>query len=76
MASNKTQASQLLIGTDMAYKTQMNGMGLYEIKPDGKGSVHKDLRGWYTSPTEANKAILNFQTKQKVGKDGADSTNG
>ena len=46
----------------------MNGMGHYEVKAVGRGSVNKALRGLYTSLFEAKKKIDGFQPKAKVVK--------
>lgn len=44
-----------------------NNYSLKKIKPIGKGSVHKELTGLYTSSSEAEKSIDRFLSeKEKV----------
>jgi hypothetical protein len=38
---------------------------LYEIKPDGKGSIPAALRGMYTSPVEAERAITKYEATKE-----------
>ena len=42
------------------YKIENNSFSMKVIKPVGRGSVHKTLRGMYTSEREARKAIETF----------------
>jgi len=42
-----------------------NNGSMIVIKPDGKGSVPKELRGMYTSKTEAQRAIENHKNKKQ-----------
>lgn len=46
------------------------GFGMKEIKPIGKGSVPKELRGTYTTMFMAKRAIDLHVPKGKVNKNG------
>lgn len=51
------------------YKIQHDGTyGMYTIKPLGKGSVPKELKGRYTS-TGAAKAMIDAASKTRRGKE-------
>lgn len=46
------------------------GTALKEIVTAGKGSVIKELRGYYTSNVVAKQAIDTYSTRKEVVKDG------
>ena len=47
-----------------------DGTALKEIITTGKGSVIKELRGYYTSISFAKQAIDTYSTRKEVVKDG------
>jgi len=49
------------------YNISAASFGLYEVKPVGRGSVHKSLRGKYTTPTSAQYAIDSFENSKVKG---------
>lgn len=51
------------------FKIEWNGAGLFAIKPVGKGSVPKELRGLFTHRALAMAEITRFKTAGKVKKD-------
>lgn len=50
------------------YLIKMNGYGLREICPEGRGTVPNALRGMFTNAVLAQKAIDDYQESKPKGK--------
>jgi len=58
------------------YKIEGDGtFGLYEIKPLGRGSVPKPLRGKYTNHSQAKVAIDQYESSKDKGRKNVKTTN-
>jgi len=57
------------------YKIQGDGtFGLYEVKPQGRGTVPKPLRGKYTNTREACEAIDRYESSKDKGRKNGKTT--
>ena len=56
------------------YKIQRTSMGMREVKAVGRGSVHKSLRGLFTSDGEAIKLIDYYEDSKPKGKANGETT--
>lgn len=57
------------------YKIQGDGtFGLYEVKPLGRGTVPKSLRGKYTTHKDAKVAIDQYESSKEKGRKNGKTT--